>query len=80
MSTNQTWNLLCSNFNGVANSSVGKFSGLKPVNVNLEEYVTEKALNALFIKVAVEEKAIRTNPKARVTTLLQNVFGQLDKK
>ena len=66
--------------NRIANSPVGKFSGIKPVNVNLEDYVTEKALNALFIKVAEEEKAIRTNPAARVTTLLQHVFGQLDKK
>ena len=80
VSTNQTWNLLCSNYNGVANSTVGKFSRLKPVNVNLEEYVTEKALNALFIKVAAEEKAIRSNPVARVNDLLKKVFGQLDKK
>ena len=80
VSTSQTWNLLCSNYNGVANTTIGKFSRMKPVNVNLEEYVTGKALDALFIKVAAEEKAIRTDPKARVTTLLQNVFGKLDKK
>jgi hypothetical protein len=80
VSTNQTWNLLCSNYNGVANSTVGRFSRMKSVNVNLEEYVTGKALDALFIKVAAEEKAIRTDPKARITTLLQNVFGKLDKK
>jgi len=75
-----TWSLLCSSYNKVANSTVGKFSRMKPVNVNLEEYVTGKALDALFIKVAAEEKAIRTDPKARVTALLQNVFGKLDKK
>ena len=79
-STTQTWNLMCSSYNVVSNSVVGKFSGMKPVNVNLENYVTEKALDALFVKVAEEEKAIRTNPAARVTALLQNVFGQLDKK
>ena len=79
-STNVTWSLLCSNYNKVANSTVGKFSRMKPVNVNLDEYVTDKALDALFIKVAAEEKAIRTDPKARITTLLQNVFGKLDKK
>jgi len=80
VSTTQTWNLLCTSYNGVASSPVGRFSGIKPVNVNLENYVTEKALDALFVKVAEEEKAIRTNPAARVTTLLQHVFGQLDKK
>jgi len=59
---------------------MGKFSRMKPIKVNLENYVTEKALDALFIKVAAEEKAIRTNPAARVNSILQSVFGQLDKK
>jgi len=80
VSTNQTWNLLCSGYNGVAGSTAGRFSRMKPVNVNIEDYVTEKALDALFTKVAAEEKAIRTNPVARVSALLQKVFGQLDKK
>ena len=31
-------------------------------------------------RVAAEEKAIRTNPAARVNALLKKVFGQLDKK
>jgi len=79
-STNQTWDLLCKSYNGVANSMVGRFSKMKPVNVNLEDYVTEKALDALFIKVEEEEKAIRSDPKARITSLLQDVFGKLDKK
>ncbi len=59
---------------------VGSVAGLKSVNVNLEEYVTEKALDALFVKVAAEEKSIRTDPAARVNSILQRVFGQLDKK
>lgn len=80
VSTNQTWSLLCSSYNGVANSSVGKFSRMKPVNINLENYVTEKALDALFIKVATVEKDIRTNPSARINDVLKRVFGQLDKK
>jgi len=80
ISTNQTWSLLCSSYNGVANSTVGKFSRMKTVNVNLEDYVTEKALDALFVKVAAEEKLIRTDPAARVNDLLKKVFGQLDKK
>lgn len=80
ISTTQTWNTLTSGYNSVASGTIGSIAGLKTVNVNLEEYVTEKALDALFVKVATEEKAIRTNPAARVTTLLQHVFGQLDKK
>ncbi len=80
VSTIQTWNTLSSGYNSVAGSTMGSMSGLKKVNVNIEDYVTEKALDALFVKVAAEEKAIRTNPAARVNDLLKKVFGQLDKK
>jgi len=80
ISTNQTWNTLSSAYNSVAGTTIGSIAGLKTVNVSLENYATEKALDALFVKVAVEEKAIRTDPVARVSDLLQKVFGQLDKK
>lgn len=79
-STTKTWNALTSSYNQVANNPIGNIAGLKPVNVDLEKYVTGKALDALFVKVAEQEKAIRTNPAQRVTSLLQRVFGQLDKK
>jgi len=45
------------------------------INPNLEEYVTDKALNGLFIQVAKEELLIRKDPMARVTDLLKKVFG-----
>lgn len=80
VSTNETWNLLNSGYNSAAKSALGSLAGLKTVNVNLEEYVTEKALDALFTKVAEEEKAIRTDPVARINDILKIVFGQLDKK
>ncbi|MCE5331217.1 MAG: DUF4197 domain-containing protein [Bacteroidales bacterium] len=80
VSTTQTWNTLSSGYNAVAGSAAGSIAGLKTVNVNLEDYVTGKALDALFIKIADEEKSIRTNPAARVNDLLKKVFGQLDKK
>lgn len=80
VSTNDTWNTLSSGYNSVAKTPVGIIAGLKTVNVNLENYVTEKALDALFLKVAEEEKAIRVDPVARVSAILKRVFGQLDKK
>jgi hypothetical protein len=80
VSTAKTWNMLTSSYNKVAGTTIGSIAGLKTVNVNLEDYVTEKALDALFVKVAAEESAIRTNPAARVNDLLKRVFGQLDKK
>ncbi len=48
-----------------------------PVPVDLDAYVTEKALNGLFLMVAEEEKKIRLNPAARVTDLLKDVFGNM---
>lgn len=80
VSTSETWNTLTNAYNKVANTMVAKIAGLKPVNINLEEYATQKALDALFVKVAEEEKAIRTDPVARVNEILKRVFGQLDKK
>ena len=47
----------------------------KKVNTDLTGYVTERALNGLFVTVAQEEAAIRQNPAARVTDLLRRVFG-----
>ena len=80
VSTTETWNTLSSGYNTAANTTFGKIAGLTPVNVNLEEYATEKALEALFSKITSEEKAIRTDPVARVNDLLKKIFGQLDKK
>jgi hypothetical protein len=80
ISTTKTWNTLTSAYNQVAGTTVGSIAGLKTVTVNLQDYVTEKALDALFVKVATEEKAIRTNPTARINDILKKVFGQLDKK
>jgi hypothetical protein len=45
--------------------------------VDLDGYVTEKAMDGLFKTIADEEKRIRENPVARTTDLLQQVFGAL---
>ena len=45
------------------------------LNLDLDEYVTDKALDGLFFLVAEEEKKIREDPAARVTDLLKDVFG-----
>lgn len=49
------------------------------VETDLVKYTTGKALDGLFLKLAGEEKKIRTNPAARVTELLQKVFGSVKK-
>jgi hypothetical protein len=48
-----------------------------PVPVDLDAYVTDKALHGLFVMVAKEEKKIRRDPAARVTELLKDVFGSM---
>lgn len=45
------------------------------INTDLVAYVTERALNGLFVTIAEEENMIRQNPQARVTDLLRKVFG-----
>ncbi len=45
-------------------------------SIDLDHYVTNKALDGLFLMVGQEEKKIRTNPAARVTDLLKTVFGK----
>jgi hypothetical protein len=44
-------------------------------SIDLNSYVTNKALDGLFTMVGQEEKKIRTNPAARTTDLLRTVFG-----
>ena len=52
-------------------------AGFDAVNINLDEYLTNRALDGMFLKVQDEEEKIRTHVSARVTPLLENVFGSL---
>jgi len=51
-----------------------KIPFVKKVNPKLEEHVTDRAINGLFVQVAKEEKDIRNNPAARTSDLLKKVF------
>jgi len=48
-------------------------------SMDVDAYVTNKALDGLFKMVAAEEQQIRQNPVARTTDTLQKVFGALQK-
>jgi RNA binding exosome subunit len=61
------WNPLASSYN--------KVPFVKPLNPDLEDYVTRRAMEGLFTLVADEEAKIRKDPAARVTDLLKKVFG-----
>jgi hypothetical protein len=80
ISTKDSWSALTSKWNTLANSIAGKIANLKPVNTDLDDYLTNKALAGMFSKVEGEELKIRKDVNARVTASLQRVFGSLDKK
>jgi hypothetical protein len=80
ISTKDSWNTLTSKWNNVANSLAGKLAGLKPVSTDLDDFLTNKALSGMFLKVEGEELKIRKEVSARVTPILQKVFGSLDNK
>jgi len=46
--------------------------------VNIESYTVTRALDGLFSTLAEEEKKLRIDPAARVTSAVQQVFGILD--
>lgn len=48
----------------------------RPESVDLDRYVTTKALDGLFYMVGQEEQKIRANPVAQTTELLKKVFGR----
>ncbi len=57
---------------------VKRYEGIpfaKNVAFDIDQYVVEKALHGLFYILGQEEKKIRTDPAARVTDLLKEVFG-----
>ena len=80
ISTKDSWVALTSKWNTIANSIAGKIADLKPVNTDLDDFLTNKALYGMFLKVEEEELKIRKEVSARVTPLLQRVFGSLDNK
>jgi hypothetical protein len=87
---NQTFNNLYIQFKPIVGSSIEKvdlakywgtlanrYNALplgKAINADLEDYVTKKAIEGLFILIMEEESNIRNNPKARVSEVLQKVF------
>jgi hypothetical protein len=55
-------------------NTYNKFTS-KPVDTDINSYVTAKALDGIFYYVAQEEVGIRKDPAARVTDVLKTVFG-----
>ena len=52
-------------------------TGGQKINPDLNAYVTQLAIDGLFKMVEQEENKIRLDPVARVSDLLQKVFGSI---
>jgi hypothetical protein len=50
---------------------------LSAKDANLDDYVTGKALDGLFSRIADEEHEIRTHPMEQASSLIKKVFGAL---
>jgi hypothetical protein len=57
------------------NAKLNKIPFAETVSFDLDQYVTARALDGLFLMLAEEEAKIRRDPAARVTDLLERVFG-----
>jgi len=87
---------LYSKFNPVVKESIGKVGAdvvwakiiekynaiplVSKVNPDINDYVTNKAMEGVFTMIAVEEKDIRSNLNSRTSDVLKKVFALQDKK
>lgn len=55
-----------------------KFGLVREQDAHLENYVTQKTLDGLYLMIAEEEKAIRKNPADAVGRLAKKVFGAIN--
>jgi hypothetical protein len=76
VSASTTWDELTGTWNKFANSMAGKLLDVDAVDTKLDRYVTERALDGVFMKVADREQDIRTKADAQVNDLLKRVFGE----
>lgn len=54
-----------------------KYGLVKEADTHLDSYVTQKALDGLYLMIAEEEKALRQNPVGAAGSLAKKVFGLL---
>jgi len=67
---------LAEKYNQYADTAVA-FGLVKKEDANLDEYVTQKALDGLFFMVAEEEKNIRKDPLGAASSIIRKVFGAI---
>jgi len=58
-------------------ASGAKLGLVKEEDAQLEDYVTRKALDGLFVVIAEEEKKIRKDPAGTASQIIKKVFGAI---
>jgi hypothetical protein len=64
------------NFMGMA-EKIGVKKYIPQDAVNIEEYITDHTIDAIFLMIGQSEKLIRTNPVHQTTAELRKVFGKV---
>jgi hypothetical protein len=67
---------LAEKYNEYADKGV-RFGLLSREDANLDAYVTQKALDGLFLEIADEERKIRQDPVGSASSIIRKVFGAL---
>lgn len=67
---------LASQYDEVAGKAA-QFGLISSADANLDDYVTARALDGLFSRIADEERAIRKDPLGQANSLIRKVFGAL---
>lgn len=67
---------LAEKYNAVAGKVAG-FGLLKKEDANIQQYVTGKALDGLYLMIGEEERKIRRDPVGTGSAILKKVFGAL---
>jgi hypothetical protein len=65
---------LAEQYNGLA-SQAAQLGLIREQQATIEGYVTEKALDGLYLMIAEQEKAFRANPLAATSDIVKRVFG-----
>lgn len=67
---------LAEKYNAVAGKAAG-FGLMKKQDANIQQYVTGKALDGLYLMIGEEERKIRQDPVGTGSAILKKVFGGL---
>jgi len=67
---------LAAKYNQYADTAAA-FGLVKQEDANLDDYVTQKALDGLYFMVAEEEKKIRKDPVGAASAIIRKVFGAI---